>query len=438
MIPSLSDVDVLQCAERVVALVLGGGQGSRLYPLTAERAKPAVPLCGRYRLVDIPLSNCIHSGIRRIFVLTQFNSASLNRHITKCYTFDSFSKGFVEILAAEQTDESGGWFQGTADAVRQHLRHICRLGASQYLVLSGDQLYRMDYRALMATHLHRKADITVAVLPVDRRAASGFGILKVREDGRIVDFVEKPKRDDELGRLVTAPTGFGAEGIVPGAKEYLASMGVYIFRPEVLEAILREKREWVDFGHDVIPKSLGTHDVHAHLFTDFWEDIGTVRSYYEASMSMTRPDPPFQFHEPDRPIYTRPRYLPGTLVHDSSITDSIICEGCRISRAQISHSIIGIRTIIMPDVTVDRSVIMGADFYRDESATPGIPIGIGQGSCVSGAIVDKNACIGTHVVIRGADGLEDGSGEGFDVRDGIVVVRKNAVIRDGARIGAVK
>ena len=430
-----TDRDVLQCVEHTVALVLGGGRGSRLYPLTAERAKPAVPFGGRYRLVDIPLSNCIHSGIRRMFVLTQFNSTSLNRHVTDSYRFDSFSRGFVDVLAAEQTAESGDWFQGTADAVRQHLRHIWHLGASQYLILSGDQLYRMDYRVLMETHLRASADITVAVLPVTRRNARELGIVKVASDGRIVDFVEKPTADVDAARLETPPEVLSALGADANGRQCLASMGVYVFRPEVLETILEERKNWVDFGHDVIPKSLGTPSRLRPPFNGFWEDIGTVQSYYDISVRMTQPNPPFELHVPEHPIYTRPRYLPGAVLHDAAIRDSIISEGSRISTAQISNSIIGIRTIVMPDAVIDRCVVMGADFYQDESSIPERPtIGIGAGAHISGAIIDKNASIGAGAVIRGAQGMDEREGEGFAVRDGIVIVLKNAVIPDGAVI----
>lgn len=430
-----TELGVLRDAEQMVALVLGGGRGTRLYPLTAERAKPAVPLGGRYRLVDIPLSSCIHSGVRRIFVLTQFNSGSLNRHINNCYKFDSFSKGFVEVLAAEQTEERSDWFQGTADAVRQNLRHLVRLGASQYLVLAGDQLYRMDYRSLLRTHLRRNADITVAVLPVSREKAQGLGILRASESGRITDFVEKPADEEDFARMVTPPEVLANFGVAATGKDLLASMGVYMFRPHALEQILSEKRDWIDFGRDVIPKSLSHLNVHAHLFTGFWEDIGTVRSYYDASIAMARPNPPFEFHKADRPIYTRPRFLPGAVLHDATVKDSIICEGSRISRAKISNSIIGIRTVVMPDSVIEDSVVMGSDFYLDESTVASMPMGIGAGSRIARAIIDKNACVGTNVTIRGSDDLGDCQGEGYAIRDGIVIVLKNAVIPDGTCIG---
>jgi glucose-1-phosphate adenylyltransferase len=428
-------VPVSEAIENTVAVVLGGGRGTRLYPLTAERAKPAVPLGGRYRLVDIPISNCLHSRINRIFVLTQFNSASLNRHITGAYRFEPFSRGFVEVLAAEQTMESGGWFQGTADAVRQHLKDIMHLDASHFLILGGDQLYRMDYRDFMETHLNSGADITVAVLPVDRRAAHGLGILNADRHGRITQFVEKPQTDEEFAQLATPPEVLAAQGIEAEGHEYLASMGIYLFRPDVLEHLLLEKTDWIDFGRDVIPKSLETLTVHAHLFSGYWEDIGTVQSYYEASIELTQPDPPFHFYDPAFPIHTHARYLPGSRVQDAAVVNSVICEGCRIAAASIADSILGIRTIVQSNAAIERSVVMGADFYDDPARSGPIPIGIGENTLISRAIIDKNARIGRDVVIRGDKGLSDCVGAGYVICDGIVVVLKNAVIADGSRIG---
>lgn len=429
------DFEVLQRMDDTIALVLGGGRGTRLYPLTAERAKPAVPLCGRYRLIDVPLSNCIHSGVNRLFVLTQFNSASLNRHIINSYKFDAFSRGFVEILAAEQTVESGDWFQGTADAVRKHLRHFRNTQAKHYLTLSGDQLYRMDYRSLMATHLRNRADITVSVLPVTEEAAPALGILKVSPEGRITEFVEKPTTEAQLAQLRTPRSVLVGYGVEAMDAEYLASMGVYLFQADVLQNILLEKPQWVDFGRDVIPKSLESRRVFAHVFTGFWEDIGTVRSYYEVSMQLVTATPPFRFHDEIHPIYTRPRYLPGSRIQDAYVKDSIICEGSHIIQSRIENSIIGVRTIVHPNTVVERSIIMGADFYENESPANDIPVGIGAGSHISGAIVDKNARIGKNVVIRGSRELRDRSGTGFAIRDGIVIVLKNAVIPDGTHIG---
>ncbi len=426
----------------VAAVVLGGGRGTRLYPLTAERAKPAVPLCGRYRLVDIPLSNCIHSGLNRIFVLTQFNSASLHRHISHTYKFDIFSGGYVELMAAEQTMESGDWFQGTADAVRKQLRHLRNLRADYYLILSGDQLYRMDYRELIETHIASSADVTVATLPVTREAARGFGIMHVDEDGRIVRFVEKPKTAEELDSLVTSPALIERFGLaVDKEREHLASMGIYLFRAEVLEEILEREHDWIDFGHDVIPKSLGHRRVFAHLYDGFWEDIGTVRSYYEVSLNMVKPNPPFNFHDAMHPIYSRPRFLPGSQIMNAELENVVICEGCRIDKARITDSIVGIRTIIHRGATLDRCILMGADYFEEEHRGPRppkgpqIPIGIGENSNISCAIVDKNARIGRNVVIKGSPEMQEYTGDGFAVRDGIVIVLKSAVIPDGTRIG---
>lgn len=428
--------DLIIGATDVAALVLGGGRGTRLHPLTAERAKPAVPLAGRYRLIDIPLSNCVHSDIKRIYVFTQFNSVSLNRHINRTYTFDPFSRGFVEVLAAEQTETSGNWFQGTADAIRQHLKHISNSQAKHYLVLSGDQLYRMDYRDMLRTHIDNDADITVGVLPVDKEACAGFGVLQARPDGRISEFVEKPTSDDVLERLKTPPGIFNDFGLDPGNREYLASMGVYLFKREVLEAILLVEPTWIDFGKDVIPNSLDSYRVQAHLFEGFWEDIGTIGSYYKTSLELAGPNPRFKFHEDGKPTYTRPRYLPGARISEAEIKDSIVCEGSEIDGAYIENSIVGIRTRACPGSRIVDSVIMGADYFEGErGVTASVPIGIGENSEVIAAIVDKNARIGKNVVIRGCRTCNDLiEGDGWVLREGIVLVLKDAVIPDGTEI----
>jgi glucose-1-phosphate adenylyltransferase len=415
---------------KVVAMVLGGGRGTRLHPLTAERAKPAVPLGGRYRLVDIPLSNCVHSRINQIYVFTQFNSVSLNRHINSTFAFDPFASGFVEVLAAEQTETSGNWFQGTADAIRQHLKHVSGAQADHYLVLSGDQLYRMDYRDMLKTHLDNGADITVSTLPVLKDACAGFGVLRARPDGRITEFVEKPTSEDVLERLKTPAAIFEQFGIVPDGRDYLASMGVYLFKREVLESILLVEPTWIDFGKDVIPNSLDSYHVQAHLFEGFWEDIGTIGSYYRTSIEIAGPNPQFRFHENGLTTFTRPRYLPGARIGRAEITNSIICEGSVIDGAAIRDSIIGIRTPLKKNTVIEESVLMGADYFEGERRTNAkVPIGIGEGSHVSGAIIDKNAHIGKNVVIRGCpegDGLVEG--DGWVMRDGVVVVLKDAVI----------
>lgn len=437
MSPNQPDIIDLFREGGVAAIVLGGGRGTRLHPLTAERAKPAVPLGGRYRLIDIPLSNCIHSGINRIFVMTQFLSASLNRHISTAYKFDSFSGGYVEILAAMQTSTGhNDWYQGTADAVRKHLIGILEADAAHYLILSGDQLYRMDYRTMLATHIKNNADITVGAIPVEKEKAKSFGIMQVNSTGRIKNFVEKPQKRDELKSLVTPKKVFERHGFERAAgHDYLASMGVYLFTAEALKNVLSDHAEWLDFGSQVIPNSLDDRRVFCHPFQGFWEDIGTVRSYYETSLSLTSGTIPFEFYDPKHTIFTNVRYLPGTQMRGAAVKDSIICEGCHITGATIANSIIGIRTTIQRGADIDKSIVMGADFYEDQPDKAKIPIGIGPNSKISGAIIDKNARIGKNVTIRGSKRKSDEMGPGWMIRDGIVVVMKNAVIPDGTAIG---
>lgn len=421
----------------VGALVLGGGRGTRLHPLTAVRAKPAVPLAGRYRLVDIPLSSCIHSGINRIHVLTQFNSHSLNRHITNTYNFDGFSNGYVEILTAEQTDKGGDdWFQGTADAIRKQMLHLREKRFAHYLILSGDQLYRMDYRDLLETHLRKNADITVAALPVGRKDVAGFGVMQLKADGRIRAFVEKPTDPKVVDSLVTADKLFAEFGLAPADKPFLASMGVYIFSARVLEDLLSAHAEWVDFGREVIPNSLRTHRVYAHLFSGFWEDIGTVRSYFDVSMQLVRPNAPFEFYDPDHQIYTHRRALPGVRIQDARVKNAVICDGAIIERASVQDAIIGIRGRVGPGAALKRVIMLGSEYYEAEAAdTARIPLGIGPDARISEAIIDHNARIGRGVVIQGGKRLKDHTGEGFAIRDGVVIVHKNAIIPNGTRIG---
>ncbi len=423
--------------KKVGAIVLGGGRGTRLYPLTAVRSKPAVPLCGRYRLVDIPLSNCINSGINRISVLTQFNSHSLNRHINNAYRFDEFSGGEVEILAAEQTNETGDWFQGTADAVRKHMSHVRQRGVTHFLILSGDQLYRMDYRELLRTHLEKDADITVAALPVTRDAARDFGVMKVNNSCGIRRFVEKPSDPEVLDSLVTPQKVFDYFGLQAKGKDFLASMGIYAFKADVLEKLLTENPEWDDFGKEVLPNSLKAHKMYAHMFYGFWEDIGTVRSYFDVSMEMTGANPPFAFHDPNKMIYTHKRMLPGVRVVDASINNAIICSGSRIARATITDAIIGIRSIVQPGAVIKRSIVLGADYFEEPDSDAQYPIGIGKNTQITQAIIDHNARIGNNVIIKGSKKLKDYSGEGYAIRDGIVIVLKDAVIPSGTKIGAV-
>ena len=418
---------------RVVSIVLGGGRGTRLFPLTKFRSKPAVPIGGKYRLIDIPISNCLHSGVDRIFVLTQFNSASLHRHISATYRFDSFSDGFVEILAAEQTMENADWYQGTADAVRRQMHRVLSHNAAECLILSGDHLYRMDYRPFVEQHRQRRSDVTIAVKPVPRYAAPELGILKVDGDGRIVDFVEKPQSGAVLDEF-KLPDG-GREG----EEVFLASMGIYLFECSVLTSLLIASDE-DDFGRDIIPGAIDKVAVYAHRFDGYWQDIGSIRSFYDANMMLTDREPAFEFYRPDAPVYTHQRYLAGSRIENCRIDRSIVAEGCRIREAEIERSVIGVRSIIAEESRLYNTVLMGADFYESpqdhERRLPlGLPaVGIGAGTVIHRAIVDKNARIGEKVIIANEGNVDHADGEGYCIRDGIVVVPKDAVIPDGTRV----
>lgn len=418
----------------VLGVILGGGRGTRLYPLTKERAKPAVPLAGKYRLIDVPISNCINSGVSRIYVLTQFLSESLNRHIYRTYKFDNFGGGWVQILAAEQTtgedSAASDWYQGTADAVRKAMVHIRTARPEEVLILSGDHLYRMDYRGFVADHRQSGADVTVGVQPVTREVAPRLGILKVDSTGLIAAFAEKPK-----GKALEKM----ASGDDP-KKPFLASMGIYVFQYEVLRELL-DRHSKDDFGKHIIPAAIKSHRVCAFQFDGFWEDIGTVRAYYEANLSLALPNPPFDLYDPSYPIYTRPRYLPGTSTDDCHLERVLIADGCRLQDAVINHSVIGLRSVIGPGVRISRSVIMGADFYEEEERRAanrerGRPdVGIGSGTSIEGAIVDKNARIGRNVVIRPHPNVHEMIDEGnYVIRDGLVIVPKSASIPDGTVI----
>ena len=415
----------------VIGVILGGGQGTRLFPLTQLRSKPAVPIGGKYRLIDIPISNCLHSGVNRIFALTQFNSASLHRHISTTYRFDSFSDGFVEILAAEQTQDSVAWYQGTADAVRQQLRHLLSRRADQVLILSGDHLYRMDYRAFVEEHRARGADVSIAVKPVPQQAAPSLGIVQVDAQGRIVDFREKPQDPAELEALRRPAADSEAC--------YLASMGIYVFEPQVLVSLLMSSDQ-DDFGKHIIPSAIHKVGVFAHTFEGYWEDIGTIRSFYEANLALTDRSPPFDFYRADAPIYTHARFLAGTRLENCHIERGIICEGSYIQSAQIEHSVIGIRSVIGANCQIAHTIVMGADSEespadRTRNAAQGIPnMGIGTNTQITGAIIDKNARIGEGVRITSKDrGVEAGE-TNYYIRDGIVVVPKDAVIPSGTVI----
>jgi len=411
----------------VMALILGGGRGTRLYPLTKLRAKPAVPIGGKYRLIDIPISNCLNSGIHKIYVLTQFLSASLHRHIYQTYKFDVFSGGFVYILAAEETPSGMDWYQGTADAVRKQLSRFAHARVEDLLILSGDHLYRMDYAEFIELHREKRADVTIAVQPVARADAPRFGILKTGENGRITSFHEKPQ-DDEVE---------GLESIPDSDRPYLASMGVYLFRADMLREMLEES-DAEDFGKQIIPAAIESLRVYAFPFDGYWKDIGTIRALYEANLALTLPDPPFDFYDPNNPIYSRPRFLPSSRADGCHLERAVLAEGCLIEQSDICESVIGLRSVIGPDARVTRTVMMGADFYetpgrKAENRKRGRPdVGIGRGSNVEGAIIDKNARIGEGVTIR-PHAPDEGMVEtdNYVIRDGVVVIPKNAVIPDG-------
>jgi glucose-1-phosphate adenylyltransferase len=424
--------------QKVLAVILGGGAGSRLFPLTHQRSKPAVPLGGKYRLVDIPISNCINSGVMQIFVLTQYNSASLNRHISRTYRFSGFSDGFVEILAAEQTPESPQWFQGTADAVRQILPHIHDWGVDTLLILSGDHLYRMDYRKFLARHAETEADVTVSVVPFVREAAEEFGLLKADPTGRILEFREKPK-GDALEEMRVDTTAFGLSATEAARRPFLASMGIYVFNFERVRTLLEENKEWVDFGREVIPAAIKDYNVQAYLFDDYWEDIGTISAFHAANLDMTSLLPKFNFFDTESPIYTRPRYLPPSKVHNSEIGDSIIGDGCIINRARLARSVVGLRARIEPGSHIEDTYVMGADYYQSieelrTDAAAGLPlIGIGRDTVIRRAIIDKNARIGAGVRLTNDAQITnlDNEAAGYYIRDGIIIVPKNATVKDG-------
>jgi glucose-1-phosphate adenylyltransferase len=428
--------------KRVLGIILGGGAGTRLYPLTKLRAKPAVPLAGKYRLIDIPVSNCINSEILKIYVLTQFNSASLNRHLSRTYNFSGFSDGFVEVLAAQQTPENPNWFQGTADAVRRYLWSIKEWDVDEYVILSGDHLYRMDYSLFVERHRETNADITLSVVPADEEKASAFGLMKINEQGRVVDFMEKPKGDD-LKKMRVDTTILGLSPEEAQKSPYIASMGIYVFTKEVLIHLLESNLEQTDFGKEIIPSAARDYNVQAYLFKDYWEDIGTIKAFYDANMALTKqPQPPFSFYDEKAPIYTRSRYLPPTKLLDCIVTESMISEGCIIKNCRISHSVLGIRTRIESDCLIEDSLIMGCDYYEPFAERTAIleekkiPIGIGSGTTIRGAIIDKNARIGKNVSLVNKDRVEEANREedGFYIRNGIIVVLKNACIADGTVI----
>ncbi len=414
--PSLNDI---------LAIILGGGRGARLYPLTKMRSKPAVPIAGKYRLIDIPISNCINSEIYRIAVLTQFNSVSLHRHITRTYNFDAFHTGWVQIWAAEQTLESADWYQGTADAVRKQTLEIQSTGAKNVLILAGDHLYRMNYASMVEYHWDMNADITVAVQPVASEEASLLGILKREKDGRISSFVEKPKNPEVQKKFVSRDDQ---------KRPFLGSMGIYLFNTDVLIDFLNNFPGYDDFGGDILPEAIKSHAVYGFDFDGYWRDIGTIRSFYETNLALTTPDTPFNFYDENLPIYTDTRFLPGSILEDSKLRDVLIAEGCRILRSDITHSIIGIRSQIAAGCVIKDSIVMGADYYDREHKDTDIPIGIGANCHIEGAILDKNARIGANVTIRPFPLNTDMDNDKWYVRDGIVVIPKDAELPSGTKI----
>ncbi|MEN9217527.1 MAG: glucose-1-phosphate adenylyltransferase [Gloeomargarita sp. DG_2_bins_126] len=428
--------------KRVLGVILGGGAGTRLYPLTKLRAKPAVPLAGKYRLIDIPVSNCINSEIHKIYVLTQFNSASLNRHINRAYAFSGFVDGFVEVLAAQQTPDNPGWFQGTADAVRQYLWLFETWDVDHYLILSGDHLYRMDYRDFIARHQQTGADITLSVIPVEEKPASAFGLMKIDATGRVVAFREKPK-GAALQEMRVDTTVLGLSPEEAQRKPYIASMGIYVFNKEILRKLLQEDTNRTDFGKEVIPAAIQDYKIQVYLFNDYWEDIGTIESFYEANLALTKqPKPPFSFYDEKAPIYTRPRYLPPSKLLDCEISESLISDGCILKNCRVRHSVLGVRSRIQSGCVIEDTLLMGSDFYEPYTqrfAEPNdhhIPLGIGENTVIRRSIVDKNARIGKDVQIINKDWVQESDREtlGFYIRSGIVVIIKNATIPNGTVI----
>ncbi len=427
----------------VLGIILGGGRGTRLHPLTKLRAKPAVPIAGKYRLIDIPVSNCINSGIMKMYVLTQFNSASLNRHISLTYNFGPFSEGFVEVLAAQQTPETQDWFQGTADAVRRAFNNIQNENISEYLILSGDHLYRMDYRKFIHYHRDLDADLTIPVIAVEEEKASDFGLLKIDDNNNVLEFSEKPK-GDALKKMAVDTGQLGLDEKEAKRRPYIASMGIYAFKKKVLEDLLEHHKTQKDFGKEIIPSAIGNYKIKTYLFNDYWEDIGTIGAFYEANMALVKfPYPAFNFYDKDAPIFTRQRFLPPCRLVNSQIVESMISEGCIINKATIRKSLIGIRSYIDEGAVIEESLIMGRDYFQNLSERQAdieegkVPLGIGKNALIRRAIIDKNARIGRDVkIVNNNSETENKENEdkGWYIRDGVVVILKNATIPDGTVI----
>jgi glucose-1-phosphate adenylyltransferase len=425
---------------KVLSIILGGGKGSRLYPLTKLRAKPAVPVAGKYRLIDIPISNCLNSGLPRIYVLTQFLSVSLHRHIANTYKFDMFSRGFVEVLAAMQTYEASDWYQGTADAVRQNSLYVKNENCDQVLILSGDQLYRMDYRAILKTHRDAGADVTLAAIPVKEEATAGFGLVRMDDHGRVSSFVEKPKTDPERRPYHTPAEWIEARGIPCQGRHYLANMGIYVFNTDVLFELLNARPLATDFGKEVFPRNVHTKKIHAHLFDGYWEDLGTIKSYHEASLALADTNPPFDFYTPDGVIYTRMRNLPASRIDGATLSRSVVSDGCRVGAGStLERCLIGVRSKIGRNCRLTDTVMIGSDRYEtaEEAAAhraAGRPaMNIGDGTVIDRAILDKDCRVGSNVTIRNAEKrveYDDPNGL-YHIRDGIVCVPRGGVIPDG-------
>ncbi|MCP4900545.1 MAG: glucose-1-phosphate adenylyltransferase [bacterium] len=420
----MSRVDDL--AGDVTVLILGGGRGTRLHPLTMRRSKPAVPIAGKYRLIDIPISNAINSHMQRMYVLTQFNSVSLHRHIGRTYRFDAFSSGYVQILAAQQTDDGSSWFQGTADAVRQNIRVFQQLRGEYVLILAGDHMYRMDYRSLLADLIANNADIAIGVMPCSEDEVAAFGAARVDDDGRVLEFREKPATPDERKGMEVAPDLLKKQG-VHADHPYLASMGIYLFRKDVLIEAL--DNDLVDFGGEIIPAEVDQRRIQAHFFKDYWRDIGTIKAFFDAHMDLVQLNPPFSFHDREWPIYTRPRHLPGARLNRCCFSNVLLGDGSKVEDATVENTVIGVRGSVY-GATLKRTLVMGIDNYYPSAPAGSPPVGIGQGSIIENAIIDKNARIGRNVRILNADSVENADGDGWAIRDGIVVIPKNAVIPD--------
>jgi len=425
----------------VLSLILGGGRGTRLYPLTKLRSKPAVPIAGKYRLIDIPISNCLNSGFNRIYVLTQFLSVSLHRHISHTYKFDPFNQGFVEVLAAQQTNEAADWYQGTADAVRQQVRYVQEDGCTDVMILSGDQIYRMDFRHLLETHLANKADVTIAALPVTRSQAGSFGILRLNDAGAVTGFLEKPQIEADLERVRTSSDWIERQGVRSKGRQYLASMGIYVFKRDVLFELLNTPPLATDFGKEIFPRSIATHRVVAHLFDGYWEDLGTVQAFHSANLALATDDPPFDFHSREGVIYTRMRFLPASRMAGARLEQCLVSDGCVVqSGTRIEHSVIGVRSRVGRNAVLRDTYLIGADVFetdaeRAANRARGIPdFTVGDNTTIERAIVDKDCRIGSNVRIVNERGLSDAEGENYVIRDGIVVIPRGAIVPDGTVI----